>query len=145
MTILSPFSEGQLAQSIGEGVEGERRLLEDLGGRLKRTMGPVLGFLLAGRELVLSNAVLVVLGPDAAAAADLDLEPLAEGDSRRDCRRRAGRRSLVAECSNLPRMQHRQHNLRRRLPLPCGCPGIPPVVAPEHEPLECRMTLMLSQ
>src|SRR5262245_62547634 len=59
---LEPLvEERQLAQAIGERVEGERRLLEDLWVGLEADDGAVLRGLLALGELVLRHAVLVVL------------------------------------------------------------------------------------
>src|SRR5262249_9280750 len=70
--------KGQLAQSIGQRVERERGLLEDLRIRLEADDRAVLGGLLAGREVALRHPVLISLRPHAPVAADLDLEPFAE-------------------------------------------------------------------
>src|SRR5262245_11935098 len=62
--------EGELAQPIREGIEGERRLLEDLRVWLELHDGAVLGRLLARGELAGGHAVLVALRPHRALAAD---------------------------------------------------------------------------
>src|SRR5258705_421982 len=76
--------ERQLAQAIAQGVEGEGRLLEDLGIRIEADDRS--GFLRrpGRRERAGGDAALVTLGPLLLVPGDLDLEPLAERVHDRD-------------------------------------------------------------
>src|SRR2546422_10706715 len=88
-------SDLQLAQTVRERVEGERRLLEDRGVGLEADDRP--GLLRgAGRgERRLRHAALVALRPLLALAPDLDLEPLAERVDDRDADAVEAARHLV--------------------------------------------------
>jgi hypothetical protein len=108
--------EGHLAEPVGERVEGERGLLEDLAVRLELHDGAVLGGLLAGGELAQRHAVLVALGPHLAVAADLQLEPLAERVDHRHPHAVEAAGYLVGGVLELAAgMEHGEDDFRRRL------------------------------
>src|SRR5262249_10198595 len=109
--------EGQLAQAIGQGVERERGLLEDLPVRLEAHDRAVLRRLLASPQLALRHAVLVALRPDVAASADLDLEPLAQSVDDRDSDAMQPAGHLIGRVFELASgVQHGQDDLGRRAP-----------------------------
>ena len=114
---LEPLvEEGQLAEPVGERVEGERGLLEDLAVRLEADDRAVLGGLLSRREVALRHTELVALGPHLALTADLQLEPFREriDDRYADTVEAAG--NLVGGMLELAaRVEHGEDDLGRRL------------------------------
>src|SRR5215470_1775071 len=80
----SLVEEGELAQPIRESIEGEGRLLEDLRVRLEANDRAVLRAFFSLGERTGGHPVLVALSPHVAAAADLQLQPLAQRVHHRD-------------------------------------------------------------
>src|SRR2546422_8172328 len=94
--------ECQLAQPVRERIERELADLEYRRVRLESDDGAVLGRLLARRQGSGGHpALLVTLGPHLAAAADLDVEPLAEGVDDRDADAVQAARDLVGRVLEL--------------------------------------------
>jgi hypothetical protein len=108
--------EGGLAQPLGEGLEVELDLLEDLriGLEGQSRAGPLRRLARGQRPLRL--AALVVLAPDLAVAADLEMELLGEGIDDRDPHpvQAAGDFVAPAVAELAAGVQRRQHDLRRR-------------------------------
>src|SRR6266545_2342308 len=108
--------EGELAEPIGERVEGKSRLLEDLRVRLEANDRAVLGALLPRRQLTRRHPILVALRPHPSAPADLEIEPLAQRIDDRDAHSMEAARHLVGRVLELASgVKHGQHHLRRRL------------------------------
>src|SRR3989441_538842 len=128
--------ERQLAQPVRERIERELADLEDRRVRLESDDGAVLGRLLARRQGPGGHpALLVTLGPHLAAAADLDVEPLAEGVDDRDADAVQAARDLVGRVLELAAgVQHGQHDFRRRLArLLVGVDGDPAAVVADGD------------
>ena len=70
--------EGELAETIGERIERECRLLEDFRVGLEADDRPVLRALFSLGERTRGHPVLVALGPHPAAPTDLQVEPFAQ-------------------------------------------------------------------
>ena len=84
LDLQAPGQEGGLAQPLGQGREVEVDLLEDLEVGEEGDLGAGLLRLRAALELGRRLAALVVLGPDVAVAADLQVQPLGERVDDRD-------------------------------------------------------------
>src|SRR5882724_10414211 len=115
--LQSAVQERQLAQPIRERIERELADLEDRRVRLESDDGAVLGRLLARRQRAGRHpALLVALRPHLAAAADLDVEPLAQRVDDGDADAVQAARDLVGRVLELAAgVQHGQHDFRRRL------------------------------
>src|SRR5205807_424975 len=132
--LQTAIEERELAEAVGQRVERERRLLEDLRVRLEADDRPVLARLLARREFPLRDPELVALGPDAARPADLELEPLAERVDHRDADAVEAARDLVRRVLELAAgVEHGEDHLGRWLAaLLVGIDGNPAPVVPHR-------------
>jgi hypothetical protein len=108
--------EGGLAQALGEGVEVEADLFEDLQVRQEGDLGAVLLGRLAFGQLGHRFAALVVLRPDEAVAADLQMQALGErvDDGDADAVQAAGDLVAAAVAELAAGVKDREDDLGRR-------------------------------